>query len=76
MHYSKSKGEIMFSPQEWLDESFDVAELIISASQKIWKACYTVDHYPYYLCELDFDYLFQEAKARIFGQNLYKLEQS
>ena len=65
MHYSKAKGEIMFSPQEWLDEAFDVSELIIDASRKIWKACYTIDNYPYYLRELDYNYIFQEAKNRI-----------
>lgn len=64
MHYSKSKGEIMFSPQEWLDESFDVSDLIISASRKFWNACYKLDHYPYYLCELDFEYLYKEARGR------------
>lgn len=67
MHYSKYKGEIMFSPQEWLDEAFDDSELIISASQKIWDACYKNDHYPYYLCELDFNYLLEEAKKRILN---------
>lgn len=65
MHYSKIKGEIMFSPQEWLDEAFDTSELIIIASRKIWKACYTVDHYPYYLRELNYNYLFEKAKDRI-----------
>lgn len=64
MHYSKSKGQIMYSPQEWLDEAFDISELIISASQKIWRACYSTDHYPYYLCELNFDYLLKHAKER------------
>lgn len=78
MHYSKFKGEIMFSPQEWLDEAFDVSELIIAASQKIWDACYKTDHYPYYLYELNFEYWLKDAKKRILNVvgDDYKLSDS
>ena len=66
MHYSKVKGEIMYSPQEWMDEAIFVSNLIIEASKKIWKACFPLaDHFPYYLRELDYDYLINEAQKRI-----------
>ncbi len=66
VHYSKLKGEIMFSPQEWIDESQMISRLVLSASRKIWDACFSsADHYPYYLRELDYDILFKEAQERI-----------
>lgn len=42
IHYSKSKREIMFSPQEWLDEAFDISELVNDASRKIKKDVMTL----------------------------------
>lgn len=66
MHYSKSKGEIMFSPQEWMDQAFDVSKVVVEASQKIWEACYPHSgHYPYYLRELDYKNLLNRAKERM-----------
>jgi len=66
MHYSKAKGEIMFSPQAWMAEAVSVSEIIIDASRKLWKACYPLsDHFPYYLRELDYNYLIDEAQKRI-----------
>jgi hypothetical protein len=66
MHYSKIKGEIMFSPQEWMDEAILISNLIIDASRKIWNTCFpSTDHFPYYLRELDYDYLVNEAQKRI-----------
>ena len=66
MHYSKSKGEIMFSPQEWMDEAIEVSKIVVEASQKIWEACYPQSgHYPYYLRELDYKYLLNKAKERM-----------
>lgn len=68
MHYSKIKGEIMFSPQEWMDEAFEVSKLVVEASRKLWEACYPqFGHYPYYLKELNYKYLLDRTKERIIG---------
>ncbi len=65
-HYSKLKGEIMFAPQEWLDEAQSISQVVINVSKKIWDACFlNADHYPYYLREFRYDYFFSEAKKRI-----------
>lgn len=66
VHYSKLKGEIMFSPQEWMDEAQMISRLVLSVSRKIWDACFlNANHYPYYLRELNYDILFKEAQERI-----------
>lgn len=58
VHYSKIKGNIMYSPQEWMDEMIDISHLIIDVSRKIWDSCFPEeDHYPYYLRELDYGML-------------------
>lgn len=65
VHYSKLKGEIMFAPQEWLDEAQSVSQIVVNVSKKMWNACFlSADHYPYYLREFKYDYLFDEAKKR------------
>lgn len=65
VHYSKLKGEIMFAPQEWLDEAQSISQVVVNVSKKMWDACFpSADHYPYYLRELKYDYLFNEAKKR------------
>ena len=65
VHYSKLKGEIMFAPQEWIDEAQSISKIVVNASKKIWNACFpTANHYPYYLREFKYDYLLDEAKKR------------
>lgn len=71
VHFSKLKGEIMFSPQEWMDETQMISRLVLSVSRKIWNACFlSADHYPYYLRELDYDTLFKEAQKRIIDSKI------
>lgn len=66
VHYSKLKGEIMFAPQEWINEAKSISQIVVSVSKKIWDACFpSANHYPYYLREFKYDYLFDEAKKRI-----------
>jgi hypothetical protein len=68
VHYSKIKGNIMYSPQEWMDEMIDISHLIINVSRKIWNACFPdVDHYPYYLRELDYEKLMECGNNRIIN---------
>ncbi len=68
VHYSKIKGNIMYSPQEWMDEMIDISHLIIDVSRKIWNACFLdVDHYPYYLRELDYEKLIECGNNRIIN---------
>ena len=65
VHYSKLKGEIMFAPQEWMDEAQSISKIVVNTSKKIWNACFpSANHYPYYLGEFRYDYLFNEAKKR------------
>lgn len=66
VHYSKIKGNIMYSPQEWMDEMIDISHLIIDVSRRIWDSCFPeVDHYPYYLRELDYEMLIKCGNERI-----------
>jgi len=65
VHFSKGKGEIIIAPQYWLDEAFDISELVVDASKKIYKACFNTKNFPSYLRKFDYKYLFDEAKERI-----------
>lgn len=66
VHYSKLKGEIMLSPQEWMDEFIAISHLILDAARKIWRACYpaAVD-FPHYLLKLDYELLLENGNSRI-----------
>lgn len=69
MHYSPKKESIWRRPKDWLKSAESSTQLCVSVAREFWLACYPNRSMPFYLFELDYDNLMEEAKNRLHAKN-------